>query len=183
MTDTGLLISDRTWILHTLRIAGWAMADRLPDSPILDDGTLFRTAVTPRGTMVGLTPAGEQAAEAELEEVCGQLKPEARESIPDLLQAFEQVDGRLKDLVTAFQRDRTAARAEPLVILHGEVTELIDAIAAAFPLWECYPARLHDAVRHIQQGDLDHVAAPLLDSLHTVWHLLHRDMRVVTESW
>ncbi|WP_051178182.1 hypothetical protein [Nocardia concava] len=184
ITDhTGLSIPERTRALHAVRIAGWVMTERLPGIPILSDATLFRTAATPRGELTGLTPAGEQAAELELAAVSAHLNTEARERIRALLDAYEQVDGRMKDLVTAFQRDRTAARAEPLVALHGEVAELLDGIAAACPLWDGYPARLRGAVGRIEQGDLDYVAAPLLDSFHTVWHLLHRDMRVVTESW
>ncbi|WP_327144297.1 hypothetical protein [Nocardia sp. NBC_01327] len=183
VNNSDVLIPDRTRALHALRVAGWIGLDRFSYEVTPAGAALFKIVDTPRGELAGLTPAGEQAAQVELAAVCRQVDTAGRARILELLGLFEQADGRMKDVVTGFQRDRSAAKAAPLVTLFGEVADVIDALAAAFPLWDGYPARLRTAVQRIDGGELDYVASPLLDSFHTVWHLLHRDMRLVIESW
>ncbi|WP_067699385.1 hypothetical protein [Nocardia jejuensis] len=181
--DADVLIPLRTRRLHTVRVAGWLGTEHFSDPDAFADTTLYRVLDTPRGELAGLTPAGEQAAQVELAAVCRQVDATGRTRIRELLNAFERADGQMKNLITGFQRDRTAERAGTLIALHGEVAETLEDIGAAFPLWDGYPARLRTAVRRITDGELDYVASPLLDSFHTVWHLLHRDMRLVLESW
>ncbi len=54
----------------------------------------------------------------------------------------------------------------------------VTSIAAIGPHWVSYPGRLDHAVSQVAQGRAEYVASPLIDSYHTVWHLLHRDLRM-----
>ncbi|OXR44330.1 hypothetical protein B7C42_03891 [Nocardia cerradoensis] len=179
--DALVVIPRRTRVLHTLRVAGWLAADHFGADAPLTDATLFTQVPTPRGDMITLTPAGEHAAEVELTAVCRHLSPAGRDRIVALLDRFEQADPRIKNAVTAFQRDRGPVAARGVLELHGEVADLLTAIGDALPLWDDYPARFATVVALIESGDLDSVASPLRDSYHTVWHLLHRDLRLVAD--
>lgn len=178
-------------ILHAIRVAGWVSADRLgawlpatertatiDDESLLGNDSFFTATRTPRGEVYGLTALGRTEASDRL----AGLLDSTRVATKPLLGEFESFDRRLKVLVTAFQRDRSEANARALVDFHGEVDELLERIADSTPLWTAYPGRFRAAVDEIARQNWDFVASPLLDSYHTVWHFLHRDMRLVTEE-
>ena len=187
--DLGV-VTDRVRTLHAIRVAGWLSCDRLaawwpdanPEFDVLSDTHLIKRVAMPGGEMFALTPGGEHAAQVGLESLLGELDDDGRALLHRRLLEFERFDGTMKDVVTAVQRDRSPARADAVAAFHRDVAGVVDAVASAFPLWRSYGDRLAEAARQIERGDYTYVASPLIDSYHTMWHLLHRDMRLVVAA-
>lgn len=174
-------------ILHFLNVAGWSTEERvidwanvLPaDARTVLGGEDFRSVSSPNGTLWSLSDAGKASAAKGLEAMLTTASLDGRSALDSILAEFETHDPTLKKLVTLYQRDRTAFNARSVSEFHDEVLEVLNRVGEAFPLWSNYPLRLSAAARRIDDGDGDYVASPLLDSYHTVWHVLHRDMRLV----
>ncbi|MFF0494494.1 hypothetical protein ACFYTQ_36220 [Nocardia sp. NPDC004068] len=172
-------------VLHAVRVGGWLSAERIaawvPEAAgaieeLVDRG-LLKAVDTPQGRLFGLAEGVVLQVDSAL--TAGAVDVPAASVVADLLADFERSDPVLKERVTAFQRTRDAAGAAAIVEFHRARTDLIDRIGAASVLWSGYPERFRRAVAAVEAGDLDHVASPLLDSYHTVWHLLHRDLRAI----
>jgi hypothetical protein len=177
--------------LHAVRVSGWLAPDRLAcwgvDQPgrvltaLAGDG-LLRLVRTPRGEMYGLTAVGTEHATAWAAVWLSGLSGGERAGLAALLDCFEQVDPRLKSLITSWQGGAGGPVRAALSGLHDAARETIGLIAAVGPQWASYPDRLEGAVAQVAQGDNAYVASPLVESYHTVWHLLHRDLRLVSEG-
>jgi hypothetical protein len=184
------VVTDRVRTLHAVRVAGWLSCDRLaawfpdanPELDVLSDTNLFKRVAMPGEEMFALTSEGEHAAQVALDSLLGKLDDDGRAPLRRRLLEFERFDGTMKDVVTAVQRDRSSARADAVGAFHRDVAGVVDAVASAFPLWRSYGDRLGEAVRQIERGDYTYVASPVIDSYHTTWHLLHRDMRLVVAA-
>ncbi|MFB7501993.1 hypothetical protein [Streptomyces broussonetiae] len=177
--------------LHALRVAGWLAAERLevwrvagagPVLARLADAGLVRLVKSPRGEMYGLTPDGTARATALLATWLERAAADETAAAVGALAAFEGHDATLKQLVTDYQRQGAHGVGERLAAFHEAASEAIDAVGAAHPLWESYPGRLRSALAHVHRGETDYVTSPLVESYHTVWHLAHRDMRLLREG-
>ena len=185
------LFGDDGRTLHALRVAGWLAADRLTawgiDEPgrtldRLTEAELVRLVRSPRGEMYGLTPAGTERATALLTGWLTGDKGPDRGTLTDALAGFEKHDGTLKRLVTACQQGQRDGAGQRLGAFHQQAHDALAAVGAATALWASYPERLAAALHRVTDGDTDYLASPLVESYHTVWHLAHRDMRLVCEA-
>ncbi|WP_157777289.1 hypothetical protein [Nocardia terpenica] len=187
MTIETSVVAVEARILHAMRVAGWLKADRvgawLPGVPGIDDvltdlvaREMLRAMETPQGTMYATTESGAALADNAVADLA------AGSAVGQLLDEFEIGDPLLKERVTAFQRTRDATGAMAVIEFHSGRVDLLRRIGEASVLWSGYPTRFEAAIRAIEDGELDHVASPLIDSYHTVWHLLHRDLRIVADK-
>lgn len=173
--------------LHAVRVAGWLPAGRLATCGLGEPerlaaelvGTgLVRRVSTPRGELLGLTPAGTERATTAVRIWLDGLPAAQKDTLAASLAGFERVDPQLKRLVTDWQRGAVPDIAAALADFQASAREPVEAISAV-PLWSSYPARFDNALRQVAAGETDFVASPLVESYHTVWHLLHRDLRLV----
>jgi pyruvate,orthophosphate dikinase len=167
-------------------IADAVLADAAVVEPILDqlaiDGLVSSTAGALR-----LTDAGARRAAALLDadrEAWGAVSADAA------LDAFLELDDRVKDTVTAWQlRDAgagvvndhsdaeyDAAVLERLAALHADAAAWCTSVEAGLPRLGDYRVRLATALDRAQGGDGRYVASPRVDSFHGVWFELHEDL-------
>jgi pyruvate,orthophosphate dikinase len=106
------------------------------------------------------------------------------------LDHFIVLDGRMKDLVTAWQiRDAAnqvfndhsdaaydASILERLANIHGGVVDLLNLLGTKLWRMTCYRERLERALTKARDGDQRFVASPRVDSYHSVWFELHEDL-------
>lgn len=107
------------------------------------------------------------------------------------LDAFLNLDGRIKIIVTAWQmtdvdgvpvlNEHTdpqydAAVLEDLAALHVDTDVWIDELCGGLPRLGAYKTRLGRAANLVAEGNYDYIASPRLDSYHNVWFELHEDM-------
>ncbi|WP_069812619.1 hypothetical protein [Streptomyces sp. TP-A0874] len=177
--------------LHALRVAGWLDPERLAawdvgnPQEVLDQAVeagLVRQAQTPRGAMWGLTPGGTGRAEELLAQWLAGDDGPGTAALTAVLTGFEAHDGELKSLVTRYQRGARDDIGERLREFSERAEPAVREVARTAPLWATYPARLENALLRVEKGDLTYVTSPLVESYHTVWHLAHRDMRLVREQ-
>jgi phosphohistidine swiveling domain-containing protein len=106
------------------------------------------------------------------------------------LDRFILLDGRMKELVTAWQirdvanqvfNDHTdaaydASILEQLGALHGDLIEWLTPLGTKLGRMAAYRERLERALARARDGDQKFVASPRVDSYHTVWFELHEDL-------
>jgi pyruvate,orthophosphate dikinase len=108
------------------------------------------------------------------------------------LDAFLELDHRMKDAVTAWQlRDDDAgaqvvndhsdahydrAVLDRLAALHGDATAWMAPLESGWPRVVGYRARLARAIEQAVNGDQRFVASPRVDSYHGIWFELHEDL-------
>jgi pyruvate,orthophosphate dikinase len=107
------------------------------------------------------------------------------------LDAFLDLDHRMKDVVTAWQlrgdpaaqeiNDHTDAAydqgvLERLAALHADATTWLTPLEGACPRLGVYRARLERALEGALGGDGRYVASPRVDSYHGIWFELHEDL-------
>ncbi|MGW4124654.1 hypothetical protein [Nocardia sp. NPDC004711] len=186
-------MNDEIQILQTTRLKGRPRIEDLSESLGLTRDAL-ESALHP------LLEAGL------LEEVKGRVKltPEGRQRLETLFAAmragtdqttlsaayheFDSYNSRFKQLVTDWQlidgerpNDHTDADYDNTIIrrlsdLHANFLELVARMAGIAPLLSDYPRRFTDALGRITAGEHRWLAAPLIDSYHTVWFELHENL-------
>jgi hypothetical protein len=135
-----------------------------------------------------LTPAGRAAADSvSLQE---QIALPAG-LIDEVYESFEAVNTRCKTLVSHWQVREVAGEMVPndhadaeydRVIIDGihaiyrAVKPALLALSGAQPRIHAYPRRFERALEQIGAGDLRYLAAPMLESFHTVWFELHEEL-------
>jgi hypothetical protein len=173
--------------LHALHVSGWLTRERLVGWGVDDPGevlanlsgaSLVRVARSPRGELFTLTDEGTARAQAWAGTWLAGLAAANRAALPALIDSFEDLDPELKRVVSSCQERGAQAGSAALTALHEGARETITMIAAIGPHWVSYPGRLEYAVSQVGRGHGEYLASPLLDSYHTVWHLLHRDLRM-----
>jgi pyruvate,orthophosphate dikinase len=106
------------------------------------------------------------------------------------LDAFVELDHRMKDAVTAWQlRDAEAQvlndHSDPdydrsvldrLAALHGDTAVWLDGLVSGCPRLAGYGVRLGRALEQADGGDQRYVASPRVDSYHGIWFELHEDL-------
>lgn len=127
-----------------------------------------------------LTDAGE----TRLGELCrGRFDEAELAALADLLDSFETLDHRMKELAEAWQelddseRGPTAGPVGDLAELQQRVETLFDELDAdTRAVYEPYLNRLAAAIERLQNGEADYFTATDVDSYHTVWFELHDDL-------
>jgi pyruvate, orthophosphate dikinase len=109
----------------------------------------------------------------------------------ELLEGFHAFDGRMKQIVTAWQvRDVAGEQVlndhgdaaydarvlDDLAGLHAETVEWLAPLAAELRRFAVYRLRLVRAIDLVRDGDQRFVASPRVDSYHGVWFELHEDL-------
>ena len=189
-------------VVHALRLKGFAdtralvaAAGVLDERAIVDalDAAKREGWVTRReGALNGwaLTPAGRardrQAIDAEL------ALTGVRAVIEDAYRRFVALNRELLQVCTDWQlkeddpavlNDHADAAYDVAVIgrlraVDGAVQPVCADLGHALERFAPYGPRLHKALRHVEQGDHDWFAKPVIDSYHTVWFELHEDLLV-----
>lgn len=105
-----------------------------------------------------------------------------------LYEEFCVFNAELKQIITAWQvrgdgapNDHLDASYDTVVLqrlsdLHGRAEPLLGRLAGLAPRLAAYPVRLARARARIGAGDIAYVARILIDSYHTVWFELHKDL-------
>ena len=60
--------------------------------------------------------------------------------------------------------------------VHARVAPIIEAAATQLPRLNAYPSKLLVALGKVKDGETAWLAAPLIDSYHTVWFELHEEL-------
>jgi pyruvate,orthophosphate dikinase len=103
------------------------------------------------------------------------------------LEAFHQLDLRVKEVVTAWQmrgsalNDHTDATYDAGVIdrlaaIHREAAAWMTGLDGAPPGLRRYASRLEGALHRASAGDHRFVASPRVDSYHSAWFELHEEL-------
>ncbi|TVQ44894.1 MAG: hypothetical protein EA371_12805 [Gammaproteobacteria bacterium] len=163
--------------------------DELPDQ--LDEGlTRLVHAELVKESKLGLrlTPAGKDAADSVFWEQQTTLPPGL---IDEVYASFEAVNTRCKTLVSQWQvrevdgetvpNDHSDAEYDQAIIdgihaIYRAVKPALVGLAEALPRISAYPRRFERALEQIGAGDLRYLAAPMLESFHTVWFELHEEL-------
>jgi pyruvate,orthophosphate dikinase len=112
------------------------------------------------------------------------------EAAASALEAFLDLDHRMKDIVTAWQVRDTAAQVlndhadagydrsvlDRLAALHDDSMGWIAPLRTHAPRLAVYADRLGRALEQAQAGDQLYVASPRVDSYHSIWFELHEDL-------
>jgi hypothetical protein len=184
-------LADADLALHAMHVSGWVTPERLAGWGIPEPGGMLAglsgeglvcAARTPRGEIFKLTGDGERRAQDWADAWLADLPPAGKHALLSLLDSFEDLDPRLKRVISQCQQNGEAAPAA-LSQVHEAARGTIVEIAAIGPHWMSYPGRLDHAVSQVAQGRAEYVASPLVDSYHTVWHLLHRDLRMAKAGY
>jgi pyruvate,orthophosphate dikinase len=135
-----------------------------------------------------LTDAGKGRAAEALAADRERWGPDAVEAALD---AFLELDARMKRIVTAWQMREVEGRQvlndhadeghdarvlADLAALHAETTAWLDPLVDGLPRLGAYSVRLGEASRRVVAGDHAFIASPRVDSYHGVWFELHEDL-------
>jgi pyruvate,orthophosphate dikinase len=138
--------------------------------------------------MLRLTAQGKAKASAAIESDRAALGEAAA---GELLEAFSAFDGRVKEVVTAWQirddagdqelNDHADAAYDQRVLdrlaaVHDEASAWITPLAASLRRFAVYRVRLAQALEAARAGDQRFVASPRVDSYHGAWFELHEDL-------
>jgi pyruvate,orthophosphate dikinase len=180
-------------VLRAIAIKGFALLEGVADGvmstpddvrPVVDDlvaqGLIESTAGAYKLTESGRSVAAERlTAEREVWGV---------ESASAALEAFLDIDHRVKEVVTAWQlrdeqtpNDHTDAEYDAevldrLVATHEDAKAWLRPIEPNVPRFRDYAARLTRALDAARGGDGRYVASPRVDSYHGIWFELHEDL-------
>ena len=140
------------------------------------------------GGMFRLTPDGQAIGRQRItddQEAWGIAKAGAA------LDAFVVLDGRVKDIVTAWQmrvidgeqtfNDHSDQAYDASVLArldeaHRDAADWLRPIAEELPRLGIYGERLERAASLARAGDHRYVASPRVDSYHSIWFELHEDL-------
>jgi pyruvate,orthophosphate dikinase len=180
-------------VIRALGIKGFAMTQGAADAvlsstdhvqPLLDDLVVDGLAASVSGAY-RLTDTGKARA-AEL--VAKEAAAWGPERAIAALDAFIELDGRMKETVTAWQlkapdvvNDHADANydrgvLDRLAALHDEAAAFLEANESGFGRLATYRERLRRALEQARGGDGRFVASPRVDSYHGAWFELHEDL-------
>jgi len=192
-TPTGSVTPDAC--LRVIAIKGFAPLEGLADAvlaapddvrPVADDLVASNLAANKAGSY-GLSEAGRTRVAQLLEDERQRWGLEAASAAID---AFIQLDHRMKEIVTAWQlRDPQAqvlndhsdpeydgAVIDRLAALHADAMNWLKASTSGCPRLASYGPRLERAMERARAGDHRYIASPRVDSYHGVWFELHEDL-------
>jgi pyruvate,orthophosphate dikinase len=183
-------------LLVGLRIKGFGKAENLAEalgvSPeaCADFLTEMKALGLADDTRVGarLTPAGRTRADA----ILARERADADATkVTETAERFIPVNSAFKHLITRWQmrdvdgkqvRNDHADPAYDKAVLddfegiHSDVGAIVDSLEGLVARFGAYRTRLEAALERIRSGDLRFVAAPDLESYHSIWFELHQDL-------
>jgi pyruvate,orthophosphate dikinase len=184
---------DTDRVIRAIAIKGFATTQGIADAvlatpddvqPQLDgltrDGLIESTA-----DAFKLTDAGRDRADVLL---TAEREAWGLEAATAALDAFLDIDHRVKEIVTAWQmRDDQTVNDHTDADYDADILARLDAIHADAMAWLTpiepkaqrladYGARLSQALDAAKRGDTRYVASPRVDSYHGIWFELHEDL-------
>ena len=186
----------RNDVLQHLLVKGGGTSEQLTEALVADADAFAPFVESIRnlglaeetGGSLRLTDAGKLAALDAFGEDRSEFGPDRAIAS---LEAFHAFDGRMKEIVTAWQirnvegeqtlNDHTdptydAQVLEDLATLDAQIAEWLSPLADSFRRFAVYRSRLERALGHARGGDQRYVASPRVDSYHSVWFELHEDL-------
>jgi len=180
-------------LLRLLGLKGRATADILADSLSMPANAVAaayvplcqRDLCSKAGDALRLTRAGQEHLNALLAEERARTDPAA---VVALYEEFCVLNAELKQIMTAWQvkgdgapndhldTDYDAVVLQRLSELHGRADPLIRRLPQLAPRLAAYPVRLARAHARIAAGDHGYIARIIIDSYHTVWFELHKEL-------
>jgi pyruvate,orthophosphate dikinase len=183
-------------VLRSLAIKGSStvaqLADALGGPPDLvgrlADDLVGRGLAEARDGACRLTAGGKRAAQALLDADRSVL---GKDRCGDLLEAFRDLDRRMKEIVTAWQLREVGGQRvlndhsdeawdqralDDLAALQADTAAWLGSFTTVLARFERYRDRLRRALQLAVGGDYRYVASPRVDSFHGVWFELHEDL-------
>ncbi len=183
-------------LLVLLSIKGFAKVDGLAEILEIDGGDVERelARLASNGeaeeTKIGwrLTQSGKSAAAAYITQ---ERTAAGLSEMDDVYETFTVCNDRFKTTIMRWQvrtvggsgvpNDHSDAAYDQSVIdelrsIHAEIDRLLERIARGLPRANIYRRRFERALEKISRGERRFVAAPIIDSYHTVWFELHEDL-------
>ena len=183
-------------VMRALAIKGYATPDMLghaldladDDASAIVEGLIAGGLVKDAGGMYSLTDDGKALA---TELLTRDRMAWGEERAAAALDVFVQLDGTMKDIVTAWQMkqvdgeqvlndhadaDYDQAVLARLASLHEEACAWIVPVVEQLPRLASYRRRLDAAAAAAGAGDGAYVASPRVDSYHGIWFELHEDL-------
>ncbi len=181
-----------TALMTALRIKGFAKAEALAgalglDEQIIsshltklaDDGLVSETRIGAKLTSEGQTHADELTAAER-----ASVSPSDWDALYD---AFHHLNGPFKQTIADWQirdgapNDHSDTAYDDTVRsriseTHAGIGPVLDQLSSKLPRLGRYADRFERAVAALMGGDNRMVAAPIIDSYHTVWFELHEDL-------
>lgn len=186
----------RNACMTALRIKGFAKPELLAevlDATPEDCGALIADLVA--HDLASETRLGAKLTDAGKAEETAMLDAERAAIAPDAMQAafdgFNALNGPFKALITEWQTRDVDGEPQPndhsdaaydaaildrLKTLDAQTMTLCDQLATLSPRMGQYGPRFARALARITGGEARYVAAPLIDSYHTIWFELHEDL-------
>ncbi|MFL5683219.1 MAG: pyruvate, phosphate dikinase [Chloroflexota bacterium] len=185
--------ADPDAVLRMIGIKGFALLDGVADAvlstpddvqPVIDD-LVAKGWVESSAGAFKLTEAGRSRSQETLEK---ERAAWGAENATAALDAFLDIDHRVKDVVTAWQMrdpqspndhtdaDYDAGVLERLAAVHQDAATWLAPIEPKVARFRDYDARLARALESAQDGDGRYVASPRVDSYHGSWFELHEDL-------
>jgi pyruvate,orthophosphate dikinase len=184
---------DAEGVLRVIAIKGFALLEGIADAvmstpddvrPVVDDLVADGLVESTAGAYK-LTEAGRSRAD---ERLAAERAEWGAESATAALDAFLDIDHRVKEVVTAWQMRDPATpndHADPaydaevldrLAAIHEDAKAWLGPIEPNVPRFRDYGARLTRAMDAARTGDGRFVASPRVDSYHGIWFELHEDL-------
>lgn len=183
-------------LIISLRIKGFGKPDNLAEAlgVSLDACAALLAELKTSGlsddTRVGarLTPTGKARAN---ELLAVERAGADAEKVVVQCERFTPVNAAFKHLITRWQMREIdgkqvrndhgdglydAAVLADFDVVHNDVSSILDALQAIVPRYAAYGTRLSAALGKIKSGDPRFVAAPDLESYHSIWFELHQDL-------
>jgi pyruvate,orthophosphate dikinase len=185
--------TDPDTVLRVIAIKGFAPVDGVADAvlstpgavqPVIDD-LVAKGWVESSAGALKLTESGRRRSEETLEK---ERAAWGAENATAALDAFLDIDHRVKDVVTAWQMrdaqtpndhtdpDYDAGVLERLGAVHQDAVAWLAPIKPTVTRFRDYDARLARALEAATDGDGRYVASPRVDSYHGIWFELHEDL-------
>jgi pyruvate,orthophosphate dikinase len=191
--DAGAAAVEPDSVLRAMAIKGLALLEGIADAvvstpdevrAVLDD-LMAEGLVESTAGAYKLTGSGRSRADDRL---AAERAAWGAESATAALDAFLDIDHRVKEVVTAWQMrdpgtpndhsdpEYDAQVVDRLATIHGDATAWLRPIEPNVPRFRDYGARLTRALAAVRGGDGRYVASPRVDSYHGIWFELHEDL-------
>ena len=188
---SGSIDPDR--VLRVIAIKGFALVEGIADAVLATadqvrsvvDALLADGLVESSADAYKVTDAGRARVD---ELLTAERAAWGVEDAAAALDAFLDIDHRVKEVVTAWQlrdegtpNDHTDAEYDARVLdrlaaIHSHATSWLDPIATRLARLGDYGVRLTRAFEAARAGDGRYVASPRVDSYHGIWFELHEDL-------
>ncbi|HET8784309.1 MAG TPA: PEP/pyruvate-binding domain-containing protein, partial [Candidatus Limnocylindrales bacterium] len=189
--EGGAVDADR--VLRVIAIKGFALLDGIADAVLATPDRVqsvihdlvVQGLVESSAGAYKLTEAGRMRADDRLS---AERSVWGVDNATAALDAFLDIDHRVKDVVTAWQlrdpgtpndhtdADYDARVLERLAAIHGDAAAWLRPIEPVVARLADYHARLSRALEAAKGGDGRYVASPRVDSYHGIWFELHEDL-------